>query len=417
MPDEQQVNTTDDLNTPELAARTMAQAKAELPTPPQSWEEKHPQSLPGDHPFFGLRVRQLEDTVNQKVIQPFRAGLDNMATDLQTAGETGHTATGGQLTGPTRALASGVGTMLKYVPVGNTVKDTALMAITPTLPEGHLFEGLRVIPSAPMAAEEAAALRQFTGKELSSEAELNAARKTKAEFDANQALAKRQVNTDPKASVPSKNKNVSEMKSSSVTEQKVERGTEPSTAMSDAEKADLRKSTGRDLKSEEDYINARKNQAEWESNKALSAGKVDTDPKAHVASKNRNQTPAKVIQDAGLVHKGELVPGSGVHMFEHPDHPGKTAALQHPFTPTEVKKKMDSKLEEFGVLQPIKFGDNAKAKAVQNLGRTNDVNRNNKIVIEGVDETPKKPAYFDKNRIDPFKPGFSPRRKEQLKTA
>lgn len=418
MPDET-INQTDDLNTPELAARTMAQAKSELPQPntPKPWESQDQPTLPEDHPFFGLRVRQAlnsaEDTVNKKVIAPFRAGLDNMGNDLQQAAETGHTQTGGQLSGPTRALAGGVGTLLKWAPVGKDVKETALMSLTPTLPEGHIFEGLRVIPSAPMAEAEANALRQFTGKELASEEELIAARKAKAEFDANHALANRKVDTDPKALVPSKNKNVTELKTRSVTEQTGARGTEPSSAMSEAEKADLRKSTGKDLKTEEDYIAARKNQAEWESNKALSAGKVDTDPKAAVPSKNRNQTPKSVIESQGLIHKGEVVPGSGVHMFEHPKHPGKTAALAEPVTPEAVRKKMDSKLEEFGV-SPIKF--DPKAQAVKNLGNKVE-NSKNKIVIEGIDESPKKPAYFDKNRVDPFAPGFGRKRKQQLKTA
>ncbi len=341
------------------------------------WENQEQPTLPEDHPFFGLRVRQLvnsaEDTINKKVIAPFRQGLDNMGEDLQNAGETGHTVTGGQLSGPTRALASGVGTLLKNAPVGSNVRDTAMMALTPSLPEGHMFEGLRVIPSAPMAEAEANALRQATGKSLETEEELIAARKQKAEFDANRALAARKVDTDPKASVPSKNKNVSELKTSSVSEQKVDRGTEPSTAMSEEEKADLRKTSSRPLKTEDDYIAARKTQAEWESNKALSAGKVDTDPKANVASKNRNQkTPKDVIESQGLVHKGELVPGSGVHMFEHPDHPGKTAALQEPLTPESVKAKMDSKLGEFGI-KPKSVTNNASGQSAASQEAINRV--------------------------------------------
>lgn len=391
---------TADLNDSDLAARTQAQAQAQLPQPKvkNPWEEEP--ELPAGPATSKLGqayehakgfLSDLETHASENVIAPFRAGLDRMGEELQQAGESGHTATGGQLTGPTRALASGVGTLLKAAPIGNNVKDTALMALTPTLPEGHLFEGLRVIPSAPMAAEEAAALRQFTGKELASEDELNLARKTKAEYDANQALAKRKVDTDPKASVPSKNKNVSEMKSSSegrsVSEQKpAARGSEPSSAMSEEEKADLRKSTGKDLQTEEDYTAARKSQAEWESNKALSAGKVDTDPKAAVPSKNKNvaksgqsgKSPKDIIEGQGLKYKGELVPGSGVHMFEHPDHPGKTAALQEPLTHEAVQNKMHSKLGEFGVaLKPMKFED-AKASAVKSLGKKPTFNRNYK---------------------------------------
>jgi hypothetical protein len=61
------------------------------------------------------------------------------------------------------------------------------------------------------------------------------------------------------------------------------------------------------------------------------------------------KTAKETIEDEGLVHKGELVAGSNVHMFEHPEHPGKTAALQTPFTGEDVTNKMRSKLDEFGV--------------------------------------------------------------------
>lgn len=61
--------------------------------------------------------------------------------------------------------------------------------------------------------------------------------------------------------------------------------------------------------------------------------------------------PKTVIENQGLVYKGELTPGSGVHMFEHPDHPGKTAALPaEKITPENVNDKIQSKLKEFNVL-------------------------------------------------------------------
>ena len=70
-------------------------------------------------------------------------------------------------------------------------------------------------------------------------------------------------------------------------------------------------------------------------------------PKA-VATK---PTPQKAIEDAGMVYKGELMPGSHVHMIEHPDYPGKTAAMKEAenITPDTVKEKMANKLKEFGI--------------------------------------------------------------------
>jgi hypothetical protein len=58
----------------------------------------------------------------------------------------------------------------------------------------------------------------------------------------------------------------------------------------------------------------------------------------------------KMVEDQGLVYKGELMPGAKVHMFEHPDHPGMTAAMnESDMTPASVKAKMKSKLDDFGV--------------------------------------------------------------------
>ncbi len=62
-----------------------------------------------------------------------------------------------------------------------------------------------------------------------------------------------------------------------------------------------------------------------------------------------NEQAKKTVEEQGLNYKGELMPGSDVHMFEHPDHPGKTAALQGPLTADAVRDKMQSKLREFGV--------------------------------------------------------------------
>ena len=62
-------------------------------------------------------------------------------------------------------------------------------------------------------------------------------------------------------------------------------------------------------------------------------------------------TPKQAIEDAGMVYKGELMPGSHVHMLEHPDYPGKTAAMKEAenITPETVKEKMANKLKEFGI--------------------------------------------------------------------
>lgn len=84
-----------------------------------------------------------EKNLSEKYLAPFRAGLDNMATDLQQAGASGHTASGGELSPLSRALVSGAGTMLRSVPVGKDVKDTlARNATIPGKPSGIDFSGI-----------------------------------------------------------------------------------------------------------------------------------------------------------------------------------------------------------------------------------------------------------------------------------
>lgn len=68
-------------------------------------------------------------------------------------------------------------------------------------------------------------------------------------------------------------------------------------------------------------------------------------PKAETPS--APQTPKDIVEGQGLVYKGELMPGSGVHMLEDPAHPGKTAAIKEPFTAADAATKMQSKLAEF----------------------------------------------------------------------
>jgi len=196
------------IQTPDAAA----QAKAALPKP----EYMAPAEGVVEETPLGKAYKAATDwlgehekNLDEKYLTPFRAGLDSMAADLQQAGESGHTKSGGQLTEPARALAEGTGAALKMVPVGKNVKDTALMAATdlPKLPEGHIFEGIEGVRPVP---------------------------------------------------------------------------------------------------------------------------------------------PKDIIEGEGLVYKGELTKDSGVHLFEHPDYPGQTAALDaKKLTPETIRSKMNSKVADF----------------------------------------------------------------------
>ncbi len=122
-----------------LRFRTTQQAKSELPqpqiTPPWENEPELPSAPTSKLGKAYQDGKQLLEKYGQhfseKVLAPFREGLDRLGEDLQQAGESGHTPTGGALTGPTRALVSGAGALLKQVPVGRDIKSTALAWATP----------------------------------------------------------------------------------------------------------------------------------------------------------------------------------------------------------------------------------------------------------------------------------------------
>ena len=56
----------------------------------------------------------------------------------------------------------------------------------------------------------------------------------------------------------------------------------------------------------------------------------------------------KLVEGEGLIYKGEVSPGTGIHMIEHPDHPGVTSTFRGEMTPENVHKNMERKVKEFG---------------------------------------------------------------------
>jgi hypothetical protein len=123
----------------DLQARTLQQAKSELPQPQLAapWEQEPRLDVPpttrlgkaynSAKAWLGEHEQHLSD----RVLKPFREGLNRMGNDLQQAAGTGHTKTGGQLTTPIRLLLGGVGTLLHQVPVGSNVSETVQALATP----------------------------------------------------------------------------------------------------------------------------------------------------------------------------------------------------------------------------------------------------------------------------------------------
>jgi hypothetical protein len=118
----------------DLRVRTLQQAKSELPDPAKHTLLTEEPTLTDQNSWTGKAQKlasSIDNAVSERVFKPFRQGLDNMGSDLQDASLSGHTRTGGQLTGPARALAGAAGTALKWVPVGENLGDTAAMSVVP----------------------------------------------------------------------------------------------------------------------------------------------------------------------------------------------------------------------------------------------------------------------------------------------
>jgi hypothetical protein len=104
-------------------------------SPAKQGEEQYAEKFGSPLEQFYGRAKKLlsehENKLSEKYLAPFRSGLDNMASDLEQAGETGRTKSGGALNPVTRGLAAASGAALRMVPVGSNVKETAAMALVP----------------------------------------------------------------------------------------------------------------------------------------------------------------------------------------------------------------------------------------------------------------------------------------------
>lgn len=92
---------------------------------------------------------------------------------------------------------------------------------------------------------------------------------------------------------------------------------------------------------------------------AISGRTGESEPTSETASADTEPTepaqpstvggPASLADQAGLVHKGEMVSGSGVHLFEHPNYPGLTFAAHESelTTPDALNARMNEKIAEF----------------------------------------------------------------------
>lgn len=82
--------------------------------------------------------------------------------------------------------------------------------------------------------------------------------------------------------------------------------------------------------------------------------------------------PAKLAKDAGLVYKDEAVKGSGVHQFEHPDHPGATMAVKEADLSTSeaLKARMTAKLAEKPIVPKVTNASGESSASQEAINRT-----------------------------------------------
>jgi len=101
------------------------------------------------------------------------------------------------------------------------------------------------------------------------------------------------------------------------------------------------------------------------------------------------------IEHIGMVHKGEVVPGTGVHQVEHPDLPGKTFAIRESemSSPEAMKAIADKKLEGLKSA-PTTDELNARMKA-ENAPKT--AGKAEKIESQQIKEGPNKAAWTKQN--------------------
>lgn len=119
-------------------------------------------------------------------------------------------------------------------------------------------------------------------------------------------------------------------------------------------------------------------------------------------------TAEALAEQAGLKYKGELVKDSDVHMFEHPDHPGKTMAApgKELTTPEALKDRMQSKLDEFAPKTKTNASGESSASmeainrvASEKLGKSQrikiDTRSGKETPLHGVDAVDVKPGDHD----------------------
>lgn len=285
-----------------------------------------------------------EQHFSDKVLKPFRQGLDNMGNELVEKGLDTHI-----------PLLAAAGEAMKAVPVGKNVKETAAALVTPPeLSEENLLgKSLdKLSKEVPPTVEHFAASETEPAKAVLSDATGKKIGQAKWTTEGSEAhLNGIYVDTKGKGhgkmlleEVANKAK---ESGAKGLTVGKVNSATPDAISLFDRHKTNPVEKVETTVKGSQ-------------------ARRINFEPKVEkpVQAVEKTANPKDIIEKEGLKYKGEVSPGSGVHMFEHPDHPGKTASLKESqVTPEGVRTKMDSKLKEFEAGEKMKSEAKTKGSA------------------------------------------------------
>jgi hypothetical protein len=364
----------------DLRVRTLQQAKAELPqpkiTPPWEEEPKLPATDPLGKAYEHAKafLAEHEQHLSDKILKPFRTGLDNMADEIENSPYV-------KAASPVaKGVVSGVTNLMRSVPVGKDVKETVqAMAVPPELgPEeraalkGTQFEGLRVRPASepkfvsPHPEYETSPPGSPAYKQINDWAD-RAAKGDEAAIASLKKIAGQKMDAQDAKFAQQK---LTALQTKPTSEATVAAG---GTGAASSEELARSNVYVKYSKSGQPTYLGKSPDASLQPGEAILA--VD------------KKTGAVTVQNTSGLADSDALSKFGAH----------------------AKKNFSSQSEQPKV-KPIKYPN----EATKGLKEPTD---KNKIVIEGIDE-PKKPEgkYSDKIKIDPFAPGYSARKKPVVTT-
>lgn len=292
-----------------------------------------------------------------KPFAKFRQGVDDISSDLVDAGERGHTKSGVPLNSATRALVAGTGKLLEQVPVGRTAGESAqALVLSGEGPEGEELSAAKKAEQwKPTKLESTSNIPTEPGYVYHA---TNADRVHEIANTGKLDVHKPNYGTDQDAwpdgstekrsyfgksadkvwpFAPEEGQSAIVRTAHDPAVHKIESGTGDvyATKKIPANKLEVHGTDGN-----------------WHPVSELAEPKTKKLDFSSIPGHSEipaTQAPKQTIENEGLKYKGEVHKageGTGVHLFEHPDHPGKLSIHEDDLTPEALKKKIEWKQSE-----------------------------------------------------------------------